>query len=370
MSTLSPSASVRPTTCFVSWSAKTAAPATSRSAIHCARAGAERALGRRDRLERRSPSSRCGRRPADASCVRARSSRRSERALVVDAERRVRNGLEPLLADRPAAAAHVPYVPSSIRRERASISTRRCSAFSSSPPSSSRMNVSVALSAMWSPEPIARSPVSSSSEPSWFTACQRVPQAVALALEHARGSDRDRRSSQRPPQPQRAVARPPRSRARRARRPCRATRSTAHELELASRHVERVGEKVEHRVVRLPALGRRRDAHLPGLAVPADDPGIGPLRERRAAAGSCRRAFHGPKDIGAPERASLAGDLADPALRRPRRPVSGRGGRRRLLLRLGFSPGQSPSDSSAARSCARILRCPPRGAASRPRPRA
>src|SRR6187455_2878666 len=75
MSTLSPSASVRPTTCFVSWSANTAALATSRRTIHCAR-------------------------PAPSDQARSRA---LQCALVVDAERGVRNSLEPLLADRAAA---------------------------------------------------------------------------------------------------------------------------------------------------------------------------------------------------------------------------------------------------------------------------
>ena len=48
------------------------------------------------------PSSRCARPLAEAPCEQARS-RALQRALVVDAQRRVRNGLEPLLADRAAA---------------------------------------------------------------------------------------------------------------------------------------------------------------------------------------------------------------------------------------------------------------------------
>ena len=43
------------------------------------------------------------------------------------------------------------------------------------------------------------------------------------------------------------------------------------ERQCAARHREHVGEQPEHRVVRASVLGRRGDADLPGLAVPADD---------------------------------------------------------------------------------------------------
>ena len=52
ISTSSPTSSCRATTCFVSWSAAIAAPATSASASHWRRAGAKEPLGSRNRLER------------------------------------------------------------------------------------------------------------------------------------------------------------------------------------------------------------------------------------------------------------------------------------------------------------------------------
>ena len=133
------------------------------------RPGRQRALRGRDRLQR-------VRRRADADIdllggSRAAGSLTSSAllgALVVDAERRPGNRLEALLRDRLAADAHVPYVPSSIRPSAASTSSIRWSAFSSRPSSSSRMYVSVAESAS-SPAPLERSPVSSITEPSWFT---------------------------------------------------------------------------------------------------------------------------------------------------------------------------------------------------------
>ena len=102
MSTLSPTASVRPMICFVSWSAKTAAPATTSSASHCAGPAASGALGGRDRPQRVR-----GRADTDVDLrILTRGlthDLRSRLSRVVDAERRVGKRLEPLLADRPPA---------------------------------------------------------------------------------------------------------------------------------------------------------------------------------------------------------------------------------------------------------------------------
>src|SRR5918996_833787 len=152
ISTLSPTASVRPMICFVSWSATTAAAATTRSAIHCAgpapsersaveigcsafaveptltstcgnsRAGSLTPAPGRQRLPpgraglrrrlttlaaRDSPGpyrSYCALRPRTASAAPGTGvSCASQLARVVDAELRVGDGLEPLLADRPPA---------------------------------------------------------------------------------------------------------------------------------------------------------------------------------------------------------------------------------------------------------------------------
>src|SRR6266508_3305251 len=45
-----------------------------------------------------------------------------------------------------------------------------------------------------------------------------------------------------------------------------------NERDARAREAERAGEEVEHGGVRAAALGWRRDADLPGLAVAADDP--------------------------------------------------------------------------------------------------
>ena len=64
-----------------------------------------------------------------------------------------------------------------------------------------------------------------------------------------------------------------------------------NERERVARHRERLGEQAQHGVVRASVLGRRGDAHLPRVSVPADD-----LRAARAGADaqphSCGRRRH------------------------------------------------------------------------------
>jgi len=74
-------------------------------------------------------------------------------------------------------------------------------------------------------------------------------------------------------------------------------RRVAREAAAEKRRLEQdLREELEHRVVRLPALTRRRYAYLPRLAMAADDSrtaGFGTDAQAQAGA----RAFHGPKDI-------------------------------------------------------------------------
>lgn len=78
-----------------------------------------------------------------------------------------------------------------------------------------------------------------------------------------------------------------------------ARRPSGDEVEASPRHVEGLREELEHRVVRLPALTRRRYAYFPRLAMAADDSRTAGFRTHaQAQAGA--RAFHGPKDIREP----------------------------------------------------------------------
>ena len=217
-STLSPTSSVRPTTCFVSWSAMIAAAPTTTSANHCAGPAASERSAAEIGLQR-------VRGRADAhvhllNLLRAGSLTAAlQRPLVVDAERRVRHGLEPLLADRLAADAagsvRAGLDPGERRLHLGRAGGRR------SPRARRRARACtsrVALSAMWSPEPIERSPVSSISEPSWFT-----PSRAATSRSRSASSSRRKWSRSSVMQPPRGAA-PPRSTSARGRgRPCRAT---------------------------------------------------------------------------------------------------------------------------------------------------
>ena len=53
----------------------------------------------------------------------------------------------------------------------------------------------------------------------------------------------------------------------------------AHDPDRLGRHVEKGGQQADERLVRAPPLGRRRDAHLPTVAVPPDE--LGSRRARR-----------------------------------------------------------------------------------------
>ncbi len=186
----------------------------------------------------------------------------------------------------------VPYVPSSARWSAASTSAIRWSAFSSSPSSSSRMYVSVAVSAS-SPAPVERSPVSSVTERSWFT-----PLRAARSLSSSCSS-----SAAKVIEVEAHVA----SRAA-SRRSASSRRDALYEYGLVPRgmpptnldapawDLERLGEQVDDGPVRLSVLWRGIDADLPGISVTADDLGTGSSGAyAQPQAGA--QAIHGPKDI-------------------------------------------------------------------------
>ncbi len=297
MSTLSPSSSVRPTTCFVSWSATTAAPATSSRASHCARpAASERSADETGcsafavepmRTSTCGVSMRAGslraRAPAPA-CRRCRAWRR----------------------ERPRAAPrrsgrHRPCrgrtCPSSIRPSAASISASRCSAFSSRPSSSSRRYVSVGAVG----DVVARSRSRGRRSPRAATRRGARPGARAGAVRaRPRGRRRKRveveRSLMRSPRRPRAAVSAVARVIRRVRRPCRAKRGPATSSRSRARTSRHLASSCEDGVVRPAALGRRADPHLPGVAVAADDPRAPRARDDAQPQTSCA-GRHGPKDI-------------------------------------------------------------------------
>ena len=132
------------TMCFVTWSATTAATATAARPAHCHGPAAERALGDRDRRRARPSTSRPGRRRA--------ALRRSTRP---GAGRRCRARAHGI-AREPVARRSACRRPRRCRTCRprsaasaASISSSVCCAPSSSPWSSSRSYVALAVSARW-----------------------------------------------------------------------------------------------------------------------------------------------------------------------------------------------------------------------------
>ena len=159
--TSSSRASSLATTCFVSWSATTAATATAPRRDPVPRARGQRARGDGDR---RQP---VGARARPELLLPAGSVRSASLLLplVLDAEGRPRQRLEPL-GRRSACRSRVqvPNVPSSIRASAASISARTCVEFSSRVVAISRSNVAVAMSPRWLSWNVGSS-VSSSSEP-------------------------------------------------------------------------------------------------------------------------------------------------------------------------------------------------------------
>ena len=197
MSTLSPSASVRPTICFVSWSATTAAPATTRRAIHCGRPAASDRSRRRDGLERVG-----GRADADVDrCGSGRAGSLTQRSSArLSSMQSVAYGTASSRSSaigRPQTA-QVPYVPSSIRR--APRRSRRGRA-RRSPRGRRRARACTSRSRCRRgdrPAPIARSPVSSSSEPVWLTASRACCSRSRSRFERSRKAfdvDAHRRSS-------------------------------------------------------------------------------------------------------------------------------------------------------------------------------
>ena len=223
---LSPSASARATTCFVSWSAATAATTIAARLTHWRSPAPSDRSAARSAAARSSPSRR-GRRAAATRGGQARSP-------------------APLLIGQPLASSmqsvaqgtassrssgislpqtsHVPYVAGLDPRERLVDLAQLLAAFSSSPSSSSRSYVSVAVSARW----LSALPTAARRSPPRATRCRcrdarsssgaarapaRAPRwkwAVSMLMRSA--------SPVRPPW--RAVARSRPARGRSARRSC------------------------------------------------------------------------------------------------------------------------------------------------------
>ena len=195
--------------------------------------------------------------------------------------------------------AQVPYVPSSMRFSAASISASTCSEFSRACSRSRGRASRVAVSARWLSLVAASSSTSSSSEPgcssrSVASACST---RCALLEQQRRGSGRCRCSSppllspRSSPKPKRGAARSAPARSPSAPRSCPGRRGPKRASAAVARERERLGEQAEDGLVRAAVLGRRGDAHLPGVAVPADD--RRPARARAdAQAQSSRRRRH------------------------------------------------------------------------------
>ena len=104
-----------------------------------------------------------------------------------------------------------------------------------------------------------------------------------------RKRSRSSASLMRSPQRQRAAVCRRRASCRRARRPCRAMSDPRSARGRGAARRAHPRGACEDGVVRLPALGRRADAHLPGVAVAPDDPGRvapGTTRSRRLVRGA------------------------------------------------------------------------------------
>ena len=159
----------------------------------------------------------------------------------------------------------VPYVPSSIRASASSTWRSWSRASSSSPSSSSRSYVSLAVSARWlSALDDISSPVSSVRDELPMSWCLIVSQQALAVLEEHRpevlGVDAH------------PVSCPPAERepsvdlvrADAGQLDDLVSRAAArNERDARARNGQRLREQREHRVVRLAALGRRADAHLP-----------------------------------------------------------------------------------------------------------
>ena len=229
------------------------------------------------------------------------------------------------------------------------------------------MNVSVALSAMWSPVPIERSPVSSSSEPWWLTpsiaACRRARSDSSCAAERGRG---------RVPRQRTAAAR------RRSTvvsdRPSTATilsrelaPPTSSSLRAGSASASASSATTASFAVRSRAP---RNADLPGVAVAADDAGRaarGLTRRRRRVVGPSTAEGYPPGSaalverdaspraswIRCPRRArpSAAPPFPAPAPRpvprSPRAPCAGARGSADLLLEAVLLRRRRPDDAPA-----------------------
>ena len=264
ISTSSPRLSVCATTCLVSWSAPTAAPAMAASP---ATGAGRRRAGARPRAPAagHGSTSRRGCRPASPPPVRlARSPLLLPR--VVDAQRRPRDGLEPL--DRDLLAAHrrcrtrptrpgpAPPRPAAAGRARPPRAPRRARGRRSRWPCR-RDGCRRSTRAVRRSRPSATVDV--------VVAIVRCRARLLLqVVPEPRGVDRHRASS--PAEASRRSTSPgstPASSTTLSREPS-PRRSTG-----SARDCEGLREQREHGVVRLAALRRRCDAHLPRLAVPS-----------------------------------------------------------------------------------------------------
>ena len=207
-------------------------------------------------------------------------------------------------------------------------------------------------------------PVSSTSETIVVHDRHRGPQALALGLEHdARAGEIDGS----PQRPSEAEAR--RRSASSVERPVTATtlsrrRSTAHELELRLRYVESIRQEVEHRAVRLSALGRlaRPEASRPRRAGRRHR--TEQRRERRAAAAGSSGS---PRPEGYRRARTCLTLAGDPDESRSRSSRSTRGRLRRSESRprhrfVSWARRVPRARSEAARGSSG---CPPRDVASR-----
>ena len=303
-----------------------APPARSRARpSHCARAGAERALGGRDRAQR-------VRRRADADVEPRRrlAAGRLGQPRRASARRRCRASSTERASSRSCGislpqTAQVPYVPASMRASASSISRSWLSRVLLEAVVELAVVASrVAVSARWLSllEDYELPDLVVMVVPAELVMLDRRAQPLAALEQRAPGSGRCRCSSgllsARRGEPSLDLRRREAgqlddlvSRA--------AARNERH---ARARQRERLGEQREHGLVRAPALGRRGDAHLPGVAVAADD--RRPRRAGRDAQPQPCGSRHASKDSGATRRAGEPRrDLArpgPPALRRPSPP--------------------------------------------------